>query len=120
VVTQSIVEYKLKQSSQVFINKLFVGGMQPQSVKKIKSGIFEGKTFVLTGTLPTLSRDDAKKIIQSHGGKVSGSVSKATSYLLAGENPGSKFDEAEKLGVKIINEEMFLKIVKYNEIFYKK
>jgi DNA ligase (NAD+) len=111
-VTASIVEYKNKKSSQAFIEKLFAGAVMPQSAKKIESGVFTNKTFVLTGTLPTLSRDEAKKIIIAHGGKVSGSVSKNTSYVLAGESAGSKLDEAEKLGVKIIDEETFLKMMK--------
>lgn len=111
-VSSSIVEYKNKKSSQTFIEKLFAGGVKPQSAKKIEKGVFTAKTFVLTGTLPTLSRDDAKKIIIANGGKVSGSVSKNTSYVLAGDSAGSKLDEAEKLGVSIIDEEAFLKMVK--------
>lgn len=111
-VTESIMVYKTKPSSQVFIDKLFAGGVKPQTAKKVEKGVFSGQIFVLTGTLPTLSREEAKKIIQANGGKVSSSVSKATSYVLAGENPGSKYDEAEKLGVKIINEEGFLGMVK--------
>lgn len=111
-VTASIMEYKAKQSSKTFIQKLFDGGVKPQVAKKVAAGIFTGKTFVLTGTLPTLSRDEAKKIIQSHGGKVSGSVSKNTDYVLAGESAGSKLDEAEKLGIQVIDEEGFLKMVK--------
>lgn len=111
-VTASIVEYKSKPSSQTFIEKLFEGGVKPQAAKKISKGIFTGLTFVLTGTLPTLSRDDAKKIVIANGGKVSGSVSKNTTYVLAGESAGSKLDEAEKLGIKVIGEEGFLRMVK--------
>jgi DNA ligase (NAD+) len=111
-VTASIVEYKNKPSSQTFITKLFDGGVKPQAAKKIEKGIFTGQTWVLTGTLPTLSRDEAKKIIIAKGGKVSGSVSKNTTYVLAGESAGSKLDEAEKLGVKVIDEEGFLGMVK--------
>lgn len=111
-VTASIVEYKNKKSSQTFIDKLFEGGVKPQTAKKVEKGIFIGQTWVLTGTLPTLSRDEAKKIILANGGKVSGSVSKNTSYVLAGESAGSKLDEAEKLGVKVIDEEEFLGMVK--------
>jgi DNA ligase (NAD+) len=62
-------------------------------------------TFVITGTLPTLSRDEVKEFIESHGGKVIDSVSKKTSYLVLGESPGSKYDKAKTLGVKIIREE---------------
>lgn len=69
------------------------------------SGPFAGKTFVLTGTLPTMSREEATAKIESLGGKVSGSVSKKTDYVLAGEEAGSKLDKAQKLGVKIIEAE---------------
>jgi DNA ligase (NAD+) len=111
-VTASIIEYKDKKSSQVFIDKLFIGGVKPQVAKKAEKGTFTGTIWVLTGTLPTLSRDEAKKIIIANGGKVSGSVSRNTSYVLAGESAGSKLDEAEKLGVKVIDEEGFLGMVK--------
>ena len=68
------------------------------------SGKLEGLTFVITGTLPSLSRDEAKALIEIHGGKVTGSVSKNTSYLLAGEKAGSKLSKAESLGVPVIDE----------------
>ena len=68
---------------------------------------FEGKTFVLTGTLPTLSRNEATEIIENFGGRTTSSVSKKTTYVLAGEEAGSKLDKAQKLGVKIITEDEF-------------
>lgn len=71
---------------------------------------FEGMTFVLTGTLPTLKRNDAKLIIEKYGGKASGSVSKKTSYVLAGEEAGSKLTKAQELGIPIISEDEFLKM----------
>jgi DNA ligase (NAD+) len=74
--------------------------------------IFADMTFVITGTLPTLPREDAKRMIKDRGGKVSGSVSKKTNYLLLGADPGSKFDDAKKFGVKMIEEEEFLKMCK--------
>ncbi len=74
--------------------------------------IFADMTFVITGTLPTLAREDAKRMIKDRGGKVSGSVSKKTSYLLLGADPGSKFDDAKKLNVKILEEDAFLKMCK--------
>jgi len=73
-------------------------------------GIFAGKTFVLTGTLPTLKREEATAKIESLGGKVSSSVSKKTDCVLAGEEAGSKLDKAHKLGVKIIDQKEFLKL----------
>lgn len=72
--------------------------------------IFANMTFVITGTLPTLAREDAKRMIKDRGGKVSGSVSKKTDYLLLGADPGSKFDDAKKFGVKIIEEDAFRKM----------
>ncbi|MGN1098529.1 MAG: NAD-dependent DNA ligase LigA [Clostridia bacterium] len=75
-------------------------------------GIFEGKTFVLTGTLPTMKRSDAAALIEKHGGKVSSSVSKKTDYVVAGEEAGSKLDKANALGIAVISEEELLDMVK--------
>ncbi|MEO0932586.1 MAG: BRCT domain-containing protein, partial [Cyanobacteria bacterium J06641_2] len=72
---------------------------------------FEGKTFVVTGTLPTLSRDEAKELIQKYAGKVSNSISKNTDYLVVGENAGSKLTKAEKLGIAQLSEEQLLEMV---------
>ena len=69
-----------------------------------------GKTFVLTGTLPSMTREEATEKIEALGGHVTGSVSKKTDYVLAGAEPGSKFDKAKELGVKIINEPEFRKM----------
>ncbi len=69
-------------------------------------------TFVVTGTLPTLSRKQASELIEKHGGKVAGSVSKKTNYLVAGENAGSKLTKAQSLGIDVINEETLLEMVK--------
>jgi DNA ligase (NAD+) len=71
-----------------------------------------GKSFVLTGTMEGLSRDEAKAKIRALGGEVSSSVSKNTSYVVAGQDPGSKFDKAEELGVKILTEQQFLDLTK--------
>jgi DNA ligase (NAD+) len=84
---------------------LKAAGVDPQMEKdEKKEGAFTGLTFVVTGTLPNFSRDDAKEFIENNGGKVTDSVSKKTSYLVLGENPGSKFDKAKSLGVKVIDE----------------
>ena len=70
--------------------------------------VFTGKTFVITGTLPSMSRDEAKAYIETRGGKVSGSVSKKTDYLLAGEAAGSKLTKAQTLGIPVLTEAEFL------------
>jgi len=76
----------------------------------LRAPVFSGKTFVLTGTLPTLTREEAKAKIESLGGKVTGSVSKKTDFVLAGEEAGSKLDKARELGIRIIDEKEFLKM----------
>ena len=78
------------------------------STAKPTEDFFKGLTFVLTGTLPTLSRDEASERIKAAGGKVSGSVSKKTSYVVAGEAAGSKLTKANELGVPVIDEETLL------------
>ena len=79
-------------------------------MKSRASDTFAGLTFVITGTLPTFSRDDAKDFIESHGGKVTDSVSRKTSYLVLGEAPGSKYEKAKDLGVKIVGEDELKKL----------
>lgn len=108
-VVESIASYTKSKFGNHFIKKLFDLGVKPVSIKIKKGGVFEGKTFVLTGTLETLSREEAKKIIQEGGGKVSSSVSAKTDFVLAGDNAGSKLAEAEKLKVEILTEQDFLK-----------
>ena len=85
-------------------------GLTESAVRK-GGGPLEGMTFVVTGTLSRLSRSEAEALIKANGGKASGSVSKKTSYLLCGENPGSKLDKARELGIKIINEEEFFSLL---------
>ena len=82
--------------------------MEPVSALASAGGRFDGKTFVLTGTLPTLSRDAAAELIRKAGGHVSGSVSKSTDFVLAGDSAGSKLDKARSLGVRVIGEQEFL------------
>jgi DNA ligase (NAD+) len=113
VIAQSLVNWHGDARNQKLIERLRAAGLnfkselyQPQA----KAGPFAGKTFVLTGTLPTLKREEAAAKIESLGGKVSGSVSQKTDFVVAGEEAGSKLDKAQKLGVKIIDEKEFLKM----------
>ena len=78
---------------------------------QVSSFKFQSKVFVLTGELESMSRDDAKAKIREFGGDVSESVSKKTDYVIVGENPGSKLEKAKKLGVKIVDEKEFLKMI---------
>lgn len=92
--------------------RLADAGLTTEATKTVEDNRFEGLTFVLTGTLPTLTRDRAEEIIKKHGGKCSGSVSKKTSYVVAGDAAGSKLTKAQTLGVKIIDEATLLDMVK--------
>jgi DNA ligase (NAD+) len=91
------------------VQELLEVGLRPMPVKVVTrvGHAFAGKIFVLTGTLESFSRGEAAQLIKERGGKTSSSVSKKTDFLLAGESAGSKLEKAEKLGVKILNEEEF-------------
>jgi DNA ligase (NAD+) len=113
VIAQSLVNWHGDARNQKLIERLRAAGLNFRSElfrPRAKAGPFAGKTFVLTGTLPTLKREEAAAKIESLGGKVSGSVSQKTDFVVAGEEAGSKLDKAQKLGVKIIDEKEFLKI----------
>ena len=112
VMAQSVVEFFESDSSKELIENLKEVGVNMISTNVIKDNRFEGMTFVLTGTLPTLKRSEASSIIESFGGKASSSVSKKTTYVLAGEEAGSKLDKANSLGVEVINEEQFKEMIK--------
>lgn len=105
VIAQSIVNFFKQEQNIELVNNLRSAGLNFQCKEFISEGIFSGKTFVLTGTLPTLSRNEASKIITDNGGKVSSSVSRKTDYVLAGEEAGSKLDKANSLGINVISEE---------------
>ena len=113
-IAESIVDWFKRPSNQKLLKKLKSVGMWPMGGRSVadapQSDVFAGLTFVITGTLPTFSRDEAKAFIESHGGKVTDSVSKKTSYLVLGEAPGSKFEKAKALGVKIVGEEELRKL----------
>jgi len=120
IVAKSIYEFFKTKENLNFMNKLFGSGVAILKGEKKKVGPLSGKTFVLTGTLTSMSREIAKERIKNLGGKVSGSISAKTDYLLVGEEPGSKLKQAlrlrsgqaQKLGIKIISESEFLKIIK--------
>ena len=110
---ESIVEYFKNSQVKDTIEKLKLAGVNMKGSKKeLLDERFLGMTFVLTGTLPTYTRGEAQEIIESYGGKTSSSVSKKTTYVLAGEEAGSKLDKANSLGVKVIDEEEFRKMIK--------
>lgn len=112
VMAQSVVE-ELSESHMVrLVERLKKYGVNTHYEKVQIDNRFEGKTFVLTGTLPTLKRSEAKSIIEKYGGKASGSVSKKTDYVLAGEEAGSKLAKAQELGIPIISEQEFLDMTK--------
>ncbi len=106
-IAEAIVDWFSQSANQKVLKKLKAAGVWPEMQKAEsgkRQGALTGFTFVVTGTLPTLSRDGVKEFIEENGGKVTDSVSKKTSYLVLGENPGSKAEKAQALGVKIINE----------------
>lgn len=112
ITAENIVEYFENPQSLHQIELLRQAGVSFKSEEEIVDQRFAGMTFVLTGTLPTYTRDEAGAIIEKFGGKVSGSVSKKTSYVLAGEAAGSKLTKAESLGITVIDEEMFNYMIK--------
>ena len=112
-VASSIYNYFRSKKNLKFLDKLSSFDIKVRSPKsKVKSKKLQGKVFVLTGTLKSMTREQAKTRIRDLGGNVSSSVSKKTDYVVAGESPGSKYDKAERLGVRIIDEKEFLGLVK--------
>ena len=111
---KAIATFFAQPQTQTMLARLEKAGvnMKSRAQNKAIDQKFEGATFVLTGTLPTMSRDEAKNLIEEHGGRVTGSVSKATTYVLAGEAAGSKFKKAQELGIDIITEENLLEMIK--------
>ncbi len=108
---KSIVEFFSSDANRQVVSELAAYGVNMEYQDESVSEIFLNKTFVLTGTLPTLKRNEAGKLIEDNGGKVSSSVSKKTDYVLAGEEAGSKLKKAQDLGIPILSEEEFLKIL---------
>lgn len=114
IVAEGMVDFFGSPKNRQLIERLRDSGVNMKSKveETKKDDRFAGKTFVLTGTLPTMTRDEAGSIIQSCGGKISGSVSKKTAYVLAGEEAGSKLTKAESLGVSVIDEAEFMEMIK--------
>ncbi len=112
VMAESLENYFALESTRELIEQLKTLGleMKPSAIKQ-SGGVFEGKTFVLTGTLPNMKRSEAAKLIEANGGKTSSSVSKKTSYVVAGEEAGSKLTKAQSLGIPIISEEELLNMI---------
>ena len=112
IIAQSVYEYFHNENNLKILEELKSLGINPSAKAKPKSDKLSGKTFVLTGTLENMTRDEASDIIKSHGGKTSSSVSKKTDFVLAGANAGSKLDKAQNLGVIILTENDFLEMIK--------
>jgi DNA ligase (NAD+) len=111
-VSESIVEFFSEPANRKLIKKLHAAGVRPTAEKReIKSQKFAGKSFVFTGALERRSREEAGELVQQHGGKLSGSVSKKTDYVVVGADPGSKYDKAKELGVTILTESEFEKLI---------
>lgn len=111
VVAESVHDWFRDAENKKLLTRLLKHLSVENPKSEIRSTKLKGKTFVLTGTLPSLSRDEAKELIRANGGKVSSSVSQKTDYVVAGEEPGSKYDEAQKLGVRILSEPDFKKLL---------
>jgi DNA ligase (NAD+) len=111
VVADSIVSFMSEPHNREVIEQLLVSGIEFQNEERITTVDLSGKTFVLTGTLPTLSRDQAKELLEAAGAKVAGSVSQKTSFVVAGSEAGSKLDKATELGIPILDEVALLKLL---------
>ena len=105
IVAQSVIDFFSFPENNRMIDRLLAAGVTPQSEQKQQGGAFTGLTMVVTGTLPTFSRQEAEAFIRDHGGVAAGSVSKKTAYVVAGENAGSKLTKAQSLGIPVISEE---------------
>ena len=112
IIAESVENYFALESTRELIAQLKELGLEMKpSPQKQSGGKLEGKTFVLTGTLPTMKRSEAAKLIEAHGGKTSSSVSKKTAYVVAGEEAGSKLTKAQTLGIPVLSEEELLQMI---------
>ena len=113
IMAKSIFKFFRSKENKNVIEKLKKAGVNTSSKLKVQgSRVFSGKSVVVTGSLETFSRQEIEELIRIQGGNASSSVSKKTDFLVAGKDSGSKFDKAKKLGVKIINENEFKKMIK--------
>ena len=112
VVADSITSFMVEAHNREVIEQLLASGMQLSVEEKVISAAVAGKTFVLTGTFPTMTRDEAKDLLEKAGAKVAGSVSKKTDYVVAGSDAGSKLTKAEELGVPVIDEAAMMNLLK--------
>lgn len=110
-VAKAIIEFISDKKNRTEIEKLIENGVKPKSIQSHGGTALQGKTFVITGTLPSLSRDEAANLIRSQGGKVTGSVSKNTDYLVVGEDAGLKLTKARELGVKELTEQQLKNLI---------
>ena len=108
-VAGSITEYFSFPENNQMIEKLFAAGVRPETAQAAAEGVFSGKSIVVTGTLPTMSRKQAEDLIRSRGGNAASSVSKKTAFVVAGTDAGSKLTKAQALGIEIIDEAELLK-----------
>ncbi len=111
ITATTIVEFFANEKNSELCRRLMELGLNTEAVADAKADKFNGLTFVLTGTLPTMTRDEASALIKANGGKVSSSVSKKTSYVVAGEEAGSKLTKAKELGVTVIDEAQLLNMI---------
>ncbi|HBZ38271.1 MAG TPA: DNA ligase [Balneola sp.] len=111
-IAESVIDFFSNEVNNKIVDRLKEAGLQFEAKEKeLASRVLEGKKIVMTGTLPTLSRNEAKELIEKHGGKTALSVSKNTDFVLAGESAGSKLTKAQDLGVEILDEDAFLNLI---------
>ena len=110
----SIHDFFAEEENWKLLEKMAAEGVRMEATIQAGNGVLSGKTLVVTGTLPTMGRKEATDKILQYGGKAAGSVSKKTDYVLAGENAGSKLTKAQQLGVPVITEEEFLRMIGEN------
>ena len=115
IMTESVLDFLSKEGTKDLLQRLRDAGVVMTHTGPVKKSTLAGLTFVVTGTLPTLSRVQAESLITDNGGKAASSVSKKTSYVLAGEAAGSKLTKAQSLGIPVIDEAEFLAMIQQQE-----